>query len=169
MTINKITLSSILRFGDPRLESDTQLVDLNDPELAQDIEQLSEALTIFQQSHQWGRSIAAPQIGIMKRLIAISVPDLPQILINPEIVWHSQETQIVWDDCMSLPEIAVEVERWQSISIKFQTLDGREDYLKELSPENSELLQHEIDHLNGIIMTKRMTDSKQVISREYIA
>ena len=162
-----ITLSSILRFGDPLLECNTGLVDFSEPDLTQNLSRLNDALMLFQQSDKWGRSIAAPQIGIMKRIIVINTPDLPKVLINPEITWHSTDTQIVWDDCMSLPEIAVEVERWKFITVKFQTLDGKVEFLEKLSPENSELLQHEIDHLDGILMTKRMTNNNQVISREF--
>ena len=105
----------------------------------------------------------------MKRIVAINSPYLPKLLINPEIIWHSSETQIIWDDCMSLPEIAVEVERWKSIDVKFQTLDGKTEWLKKLSPEDSELLQHEIDHLDGVLMTQRMTDANRVVSREFRA
>ena len=68
---------------------------------------------------------------------------------------------------ISLPEIAVQVERWKFIIVKFQSLDGEVKFLENLSPENSELLQHEIDHLNGILMTHRMTDANQIISREF--
>lgn len=162
----EITLASILRFGDPRLESTTHTVDFPDSELNQNINNLREALVLFQLHYKWGRSIAAPQIGIMKRIVAINTPNLPSVLINPEITWHSTETQLVWDDCMSLPEIAVEVERWKHITVKYQTIDGDIKFLENLSPEDSELLQHEIDHLSGIIMTHRMTSTHRVISRE---
>jgi peptide deformylase len=168
MPQKQITISSILRFGDPRLLSNASNVDFSDPSIIQDLRIVNELLILFQQAYNWGRSIAAPQVGIMKRIIAINAPDLPNVLINPEITWHSTETQIVWDDCMSLPEIAVKVERWKFITVKYQTLEGRVEFLEDLSPENSELLQHEIDHLNGILMTQRMTDTNQVIAREFI-
>ncbi|MFT5637164.1 MAG: peptide deformylase [Cognaticolwellia sp.] len=168
MPQKQITLSSILRFGDPRLACNASSVDFSEPDIIQDLSILNESLILFQQVYNWGRSIAAPQVGIMKRIIAINAPDLPKVLINPEITWHSTETQIVWDDCMSLPEIAVKVERWKLITVKYQTLDGGVEFLEDLSPENSELLQHEIDHLNGILMTHRMTDTKQIIAREFI-
>lgn len=162
----EITLASILRFGDPRLECSAAPVDFSESALSQQINHLQEALTLFQQHYKWGRSIAAPQIGIMKRIVAINAPNLPTVLINPEITWHSTETQLIWDDCMSLPEIAVEVERWKYITVKYQTVDGNVKFLEDLSPENSELLQHEIDHLNGVIMTHRMTHTHRLVSRE---
>jgi peptide deformylase len=162
-----ITLSSILRFGDPRLACTASLVDFTGSDIAQDLSLLNESLLRFQQVYKWGRSIAAPQIGIMKRIVAINAPDLPKVLINPEITWHSTQTQLVWDDCMSLPEISVKVERWMFITVRYQTLDGRVKFLDNLSAENSELLQHEIDHLNGTLMTQRMTDSNQIIAREF--
>jgi peptide deformylase len=167
MPQNNITLSTMLRFGDPRLECNASLVNFADLDINHELSRLNDVLILFQKRYKWGRSIAAPQIGIMKRIIAINAPNLPKILINPEITWHSSDTQIVWDDCMSLPEISVQVERWKFITVKFQSLDGEVKFLENLSPENSELLQHEIDHLNGILMTHRMTDAKQVISREF--
>jgi len=168
MPQNKITLSSILRFGDPRLECSASLVDFSDLDINQELSRLNDTLIHFQKLYKWGRSIAAPQIGIMKRIIAVNAPDLPKVLINPEITWHSSDTQIVWDDCMSLPEIAVQVERWRFITVKFQSLDGEVKFLENLSPENSELLQHEIDHLNGVLMTHRMINTDQVTAREFL-
>ena len=163
----EITLASILRFGDIRLEQTSAPVVLSDPELQQDMEKLTTALSLFQKHYRWGRSIAAPQLGILKRLIAIKSPGLPEFMINPKIIWHSQETQVIWDDCMSLPEIAVRVSRWQSVCVSYQTVQGQTAILEKLSPEDSELLQHEIDHLDGIIMSRRMRDSRQVIAREF--
>jgi len=168
MTQNKITLSSILRFGDPKLECSSDLVNFREADLLKHINQLTQALELFQQSHKWGRSIAAPQLGIMKQIIITNTLELPKVIINPEISWHSTDIQTVWDDCMSLPEIAVEVDRWKSISVTYQTADGDKKVLERLSPDNSELLQHEIDHLHGVIMTKRMTNKNEVISRDML-
>jgi peptide deformylase len=93
MPQKQIALSSILRFGDPRLACNASNVDFSEPDIIQDLSILNESLILFQQVYNWGRSIAAPQVCI----IAINAPDLPNVLINPEITWHSTETQIVWD------------------------------------------------------------------------
>ncbi|MCP3673171.1 MAG: hypothetical protein GY829_01680 [Gammaproteobacteria bacterium] len=79
-----------------------------------------------------------------------------EVLINPLVTWHSDTKQIVWDDCMSFPELAVKVERWQSISLTFQIKTGETKLLEQLSSKDSELIQHEIDHLDGILMSQRM-------------
>ena len=164
----KAPLPTILRFGDPRLESINNPVDLYEQHLDKNIRRLNEALNLFQNHYNWVRSIAAPQIGIMQHFIVINTPNLLKLLINPEISWHSEETQIVWDDCISLPEIAVEVERWKSVDVRYQTHVGEVEVLNKLSPEDSELLQHEIDHLDGILMTQRMTDRKREISKGFL-
>ena len=164
-----MTSPSILRFGDAGLEVISSLVDLADPQIMQDYHKMRQALLAFQQHHQWGRSIAAPQIGIAKRLIAINAAGLPELLINPQIIWHSETQQLVWDDCMSQPEITVKVSRWSSISVKYQTIAGHTELLERLSPEHAELLQHEIDHLDGILMSQRMVRPSQIVSRELVA
>ncbi len=163
-----LTPAKILKFGDTRLRQVADTVDIISGGLKAQVELLQSTLLDFQQRVGWGRSIAAPQIGILKRFIAINSPGLPEVMINPEITWHSEDKQQIWDDCMSLPEIAVLVERWMSVSVRYQCLEGNWHELVELSAQDSELLQHEFDHLDGVVMVDRMIEKGRIISRELV-
>jgi peptide deformylase len=108
--------------------------------------------------YNFGRAIAAPQLGIMKRLIFMHI-DKPVVFINPELLHLSEERFELWDDCMSFPNLLVKVKRHRSLTINYrdehwqpQTWDMQDDL--------SELLQHEYDHLDGILCTMRAIDEK---------
>ena len=156
----------ILRFGHPVLNRRAASVDLDDPSLEEEQARLVAALAQFQARHGWGRAISAPQIGIEKRFMAVTLESGPQILLNPEIVWASDGMREVWDDCMSLPEIAVRVSRHESISVSFMRPDGSDGELDRVPFDLSELLQHELDHLDGILMTQRMVTDSPIVARE---
>ena len=89
----------------------------------------------------------------MKRLVAMNLGGGPFILLNPEITWRSEDTFLVWDDCLSVPDIIVRVKRHSSVSITYRDHEFQERHWNELPPDLSELVQHEIDHLNGVLMT----------------
>jgi len=108
--------------------------------------------------YKFGRAIAAPQLGIMKRLIYVNI-DRPVVLINPVPENMSDEMMELWDDCMSFPNLLVRVKRHRSITVKY--LD--ENWTQQVwyaRDDLSELLQHEYDHLNGILATMRAIDEK---------
>ena len=88
-----------------------------------------------------------------KRLTILDLGEGPIALVNPEITWRSDETQWVWDDCLSVPDILVHIERAKSISLVYSDHLNRRWEWEQLSPDMAELLQHEIDHLDGILMT----------------
>jgi len=134
------------------------------PELLGLVEDLQDTLVDFRTRHGFGRGIAAPQIGASLRVIALHLGAVPLALINPRIVWRSEELFQVWDDCLSIPESIVRVERHRSISVAYQDELGRERLWRELPPDLSELLQHEIDHLDGVLMTERAVAGESVRS-----
>jgi peptide deformylase len=103
---------------------------------------------------------------VPQRFIALNLDDGPLLLVNPEIVWSSAETFTMWDDCMSFPSLMVKVQRHQSISVHF--LDERGDHREwlHLNQATSELLQHEIDHLDGILAVDRAVDRESLVMRE---
>lgn len=152
----------ILTRGHPILEAEAAPVVWPDPDLGTELAQLVEALVGFRREHGFGRAIAAPQVGISKRMIALHLGATPFAVINPEILWRSPEQIEVWDDCLSLPDIVVRVRRHRSISLRFFDEQGRERVWRELPEDSSELLQHEIDHLDGILMTERAIDGDSV-------
>ncbi len=152
----------ILTRGHPILEAEAAPVVWPDPDLETELARLVETLVGFRREHGFGRAIAAPQVGISKRVIALHLGATPFAVINPEILWRSPEQVAVWDDCLSLPDIVVRVRRHRSISLRFFDEQGRERIWRELPEPSSELLQHEIDHLDGILMTDRAIDGDSI-------
>ena len=126
---------------------------------------LSSQLTRFRSKHGFGRAMAAPQIGFSIKMLALAVEEWPLIIVNPEICWQSSDTFTLWDDCMSFPELLVRVKRHKSISIRYQDLAGNDYESGPLEPSVSELLQHEIDHLHGILAIDLALDNSSIISR----
>ena len=145
----------ILVVGDPRLEQVAAEVSPDDAALPHEIGQMHATLDAFRRNHGFGRAIAAPQVGIGKRLIAINLGTEPLALVNPEIIWRSEELFEVWDDCFSIPDRIVRVRRHKSISFRYRDEHWRERICERIPPDLSELLQHEIDHLDGILMLAR--------------
>lgn len=128
------------------------------PFIKNTVADLHDTMFDFRKKHGWGRGIAAPQIGVMKRLIYIHV-DKPLALINPEMTFKSEELMELWDDCMSFPELLVKVKRHSICRIKYRDLDWNEKELL-LDKDMSELFQHEYDHLEGILAVSRAIDGK---------
>lgn len=118
--------------------------------------QLHRALHDFRASFGYGRSIAAPQVGDNRRYVAINLGTGAFTMINPSITWRSEDTFTMWDDCLSLPELLVRVRRSSSVSVSFLDDAGRSHHWEHCDRAVSELLQHEIDHLDGVLMIDRM-------------
>lgn len=138
-----------------------------DAELAEEAAALHATLNDFRARMGFGRAIAAPQIGILKRLVALNLGAGPVTLINPQITWRSAELFEVWDDCLSIPDVVVRVSRHASIDLTYQDESGRVREWQNLPPDLAELLQHELDHLDGVLMTDRAhgPDAVQPISQ----
>ena len=90
----------------------------------------------------------------------------PFTMVNPEITWCSAETFTMWDDCMSFPFLLVRVRRHRAISVRYLDDDGNIKIMDKLDQATSELLQHEIDHLNGILAVDHALDADAIVSRE---
>jgi len=127
------------------------------------ISDLRDTLFEFRRIHSFGRGIAAPQIGHALRVIYID-SEYTGALINPKITSKSKKKFMMWDDCFSFPDILVKLERHHSIEVKFVDEQGRRRTLK-AAAALSELLQHEIDHLDGILAIDRAIDSKHIVVR----
>ncbi len=157
----------ILLAGDPRLRERSTEVDPGDPDLRSEASSLLATLRDFRARTGFGRAISAVQVGVLKRLIAMDLGGEPFVLVNPEITWRSDETFLVWDDCLSIPDRLVRVRRHRSLSLDYLDHEGRTQRWSELAPDLSELVQHEVDHLDGILMTDRAEgdDALQPIAR----
>jgi len=158
---------AILPLGDPRLRLRAEPVpDLDDPGFRAENARLQAALEAFRREHGFGRGVAAPQLGIPRRFIAVNLGQGTHSLINPEFTWRSPETFTLWDDCMCFPWLLVRVRRHASVSISFLDEEGVRQHWERLGRAESELLQHECDHLDGILATDRAEGPEGIISRE---
>src|SRR5271166_3519853 len=159
----------ILQLGDPLLRE--KAVAVHHPaarEVYNLIQDLAETLAHWRATTGYGRGIAAPQLGEMQRVIFLQLPGAePWPLINPEIIQSSAEKIIVWDACLSFLSIFMQVERHRQVTVRYQNLSG--DVLEFEAGDDcnlSELLQHEIDHLDGILAIDRVVDMKTICTRE---
>lgn len=143
----------ILISGDPRLRERSREVEAVDPALLDEASRLIATLRDFKERSGFGRAISAVQVGVMKRMVAMNLGAGPFILLNPDITWRSDATFTVWDDCLSVPDVIVRVRRHSSISIDYRDEQFRPRRWNHLPPDLAELVQHEIDHLNGVLMT----------------
>lgn len=159
-----MSIKEILLLGNPVLrEKCSPVKHIPAEETKTTIEDLRDTLEDFRTRKGFGRGIAAPQIGVTKQIIYINF-EYTGALINPNIIKRSRKKFMLWDDCFSFPDILVHVERNYSIVVSFLDERGKR---KQLSAEGalSELLQHEIDHLNGILAIDRALDLKHIILR----
>ena len=114
---------------------------------------LHDTLHDFRRRRGAGRAIAAPQIGVMKRLVYMHVGE-PVAFVNPVLEDLSPEMIELWDDCMSFPDLRVRVRRHRRCRVAFRDLEWRPRELS-LVDDLSELLQHECDHLDGVLAVSR--------------
>ncbi len=143
----------IVLAGDPRLRERSKEVASVDSTLLGEASQLIATLHDFKERSGFGRAISAVQVGVLKRMVAMNLGGGPFILLNPEITWRSDATFTVWDDCLSVPDVIVRVRRHSSISIDYRDDLFRPRRWNHLPPDLAELVQHELDHLNGVLMT----------------
>lgn len=159
----------ILQLGDPVLREKCKRVeDASAPGVQELISDLAATLAHWRVKTGYGRGIAAPQIGVLQRVIFLGLAgEQPWALINPEIVRRSRETIVVWDACLSFLSIFMQVERHREITVRYQDLEGNTLEVEAGEDRNlSELLQHEIDHLDGILAIDRVSDTKTICTRE---
>jgi peptide deformylase len=160
---------TILQLGDPRLREIAQPVENpSAPEVAALVEDLADTLAHWRATTGYGRGIAAPQLGVPQRVIFLQLPEeKPWPLVNPEIFERSEEKIVVWDACLSFLSIFMQVERHREITMRYQDTNGEQHEFRAGDDRNlSELLQHEIDHLDGILAVDRVTDMKTLCTRE---
>ena len=154
-----MAIKDILLLGDPRLYEVAEMVTSKEMEgLQSKIQLMWDSILDIRNAYGFGRAIAAPQIRVQKRIIAIYI-DKPEVIINPVILEKSKEQFELWDDCMSFPNLLVKVLRHRWIKISY--FDLNRNYHEEvLKDDMSELIQHEYDHLDGILATQRAIDTK---------
>jgi len=146
-------MSFVRRLGDPVLKSSATPVDRFDDALRK---QAARMAGIMRDSI--GVGLAAPQLGISQRLLVYGIgSDAPVIVLaNPRVEWASEERETLDEGCLSIPGITVDVER--SVHVRVRALDeAGEQRLVEASGLEARVIQHEIDHLDGILILDRTT------------
>jgi len=154
-----MAVSDILLIGNPLLYEKAQEVQPQEiPGLMPKIDLMFETVLDFREKYGAGRAIAAPQIGLLKRIICLNT-DSKVAMINPVLSNLSHEMFEVWDDCMSFPNLLVKVMRHKKLTISFFDLNWKRQ-IWNLEDDMAELIQHEYDHLDGILATQRAIDSQ---------
>ncbi|HMI50323.1 MAG TPA: peptide deformylase [Candidatus Saccharimonadales bacterium] len=162
-------IRTVLQLGDPGLRTVAAPVEVvSAPGIRSLVEDLADTLTYWRNTTGYGRAIAAPQIGELVRVIFLQLPGAdPWPLVNPEIIWKSEEKIVVWDACLSFLSIFMQVQRHREIKVRYQDLRGEwQEVAAGADRDLSELLQHEIDHLDGILSVDRITDIRTMCTRE---
>ncbi len=159
--MNFMPVRRIRLLGDPILRTVSAPASSAGPVL----EDLRDTLHEFQRTHGFGRGISAVQIGIPERIIYIEFDGRPYCLVNPHYLFSSEDRFILWDDCFSFPDLLVRLERAQTVKIRYTDEHGADREL-EATGALSELLQHEMDHLDGILAIDRALDADSFCVRE---
>jgi len=144
-------LRHVRKYGDPALRTRARPVDVFDSALSGEVRRMGELM-----DHALGIGLAATQLGVMHRLLVYRVePDAPLgVLVNPAIEWSGDEVDTLEEGCLSLPGVGVEVER--PVQIRVRALDEQgAPLLLEVSGLEARVIQHEVDHLDGVLILDR--------------
>jgi peptide deformylase len=154
----------ILQLGDPMLRLVSEPV--REPAMLWAVlRDLDATLSGFRRTHGFGRGISAIQIGEPVRIIFLEVEGVAYSLLNPEYCHQSEERFELWDDCFSFPDLMVRVSRHRRVAVRYLNEKGQPCAL-EASGAMSELIQHEMDHLDGILAVDRAIDQRSLATRE---
>jgi peptide deformylase len=162
-----LAVREVLQLGNPALREVAEPVeDPGSPEVAALVADLGDTLAHWRRTTSYGRAIAAPQIGVKRRVVFLDLGE-PWPMVNPAIVERSQETMVVWDACLSFLFVFCRVVRHREVRVRYQDLEGAWHELEAgVEDDLSELLQHEIDHLDGTLALDRMISPRTLCSRE---
>ena len=155
-----MTVRPILTAPDPRLQAVSTDVEKVDAEIRKLVDDMAESMYAAD-----GIGLAAVQIGVPKRVIVIDLDQKegkknPRAFINPKIIWASEEMAVFEEGCLSVPEIWDDVERPARIKAEYLDLDGKKVEL-EADGMLATCLQHEMDHLNGVLFIDHLSRLKR--------
>jgi peptide deformylase len=152
----------IRTYGDPVLKSQAAAVTEINGKVARLVDDMFETLY----DSDSGLALAAPQIGVQKQIVVWDIEEEAKTIINPQIV-ESDGEWVYSEGCLSIPELYVDILRPNHVLVKGLDLDGNEIEI-EASELMGRMFQHEIDHLNGVLMFDRMTpDQRKLAMAEY--
>ncbi|MBX2832545.1 MAG: peptide deformylase [Rhodospirillales bacterium] len=155
-----MALREILIVPDPRLKKECAAVTEVNDEIRQLLDDMLETMYAAP-----GIGLAAPQIGVMKRVVVMDVSDEkdkpePLKLINPEIIWESEELAVYQEGCLSIPDQYADVERPAEVGMRYMDENGKEHEI-EADGLLATCIQHEIDHLDGVLFTDYLSALKR--------
>jgi peptide deformylase len=144
-------LQHVRVYGDPVLRTEARAVDTFDEALRAEVERMGQLM-----HDALGIGLAATQVGVPHRVLVYRVePDSPvNALVNPEILWTSKDSEVMEEGCLSLPSVHVDVERPIHLRVRARDEHG-DDVLIEASGLEARVIQHEIDHLDGVLILDR--------------
>ena len=152
---------SILLLGDPRLKQVSAEVARDEVASVEGVvRDMHDTMADFQRRHGWGRAIAAPQIGVHKRIVCMNAGE-PRTLFNPVLeplggtVNLAGSYEEYWEDCMSFPDLMARVRGATSFLLRYRDADWTERRV-ELTGDFAHLIEHEVDHLNGTLAVDRV-------------
>ena len=155
----------ILLLGNPKLYEIPEAVKREElDDLRPVFEDMFDCIRGIRRDYGFGRAIAAPQIGVQKRLICM-LTDKPYVIINPSLEFVGDEMMELMDDCMSFPKLLVRVRRYRHCILRYLD-ENWEPQEKRMDDNMSELIQHENDHLDGILATMRAIDNKSYVMKK---
>lgn len=155
----------ILLLGDPALYEISEEVRKEElPEMLALRDDLRDTILAFRRRYGVGRAIAAPQVGVRKRVIYRHL-ETPVLFINPVLEFPDDEMYEVMDDCMSFPGLLVRVMRHCRVNVRYRDESWEEQTIA-LEGDMAELIQHEYDHLDGILAVMRAIDDRSLFINE---
>jgi peptide deformylase len=159
-----MAVRKILLLGNPKLHQICDPVEADELDhMGEVVIDLHDTLMDCQRRIRAGRAIAAPQIGVMKRLVYMHI-DRPVVFLNPRLDHMSEASIELWDDCLSFPDLLVRVRRHQRCRLRYRDMDWIEQEVS-LEGDLAELLQHECDHLDGVLAVARAIDGQSFMLR----
>ncbi len=161
-----MAILEIKKYPEPVLKKKAEVVKKITPEIRKLVEDMAETM----QKNQ-GIGLAAPQVGVLKRVIIVGAEKGPLCLINPKIIRKSKETELGEEGCLSLPGLYLKIKRPKFIEVEALDIDGKKIHFetKELFSKSpgterypsgviiARIIQHEIDHLNGILIINKIS------------
>ena len=155
-----MALREIIKLPDPRLRLVSKPVREVDAELRTLVADMFETMYAAP-----GIGLAAIQVAVPQRVITLDLakkdePKSPQVLINPEILWSAEERATYEEGCLSIPEFYEEVERPAQVKVRYTDLDGKQHDV-EANGLLATCLQHEIDHINGVLFIDHISKLKR--------
>lgn len=152
----RVALTHVRQFGDPVLRSDTRPIENFDENVLAQAEKMIQLM-----DEAFGIGLAAPQIGVSNRLLVYRVGDTPPIVLaNPVIEWASDDSEVFEEGCLSLANVQVDVDRPIHVRVIGQDVHGERVKI-EASGLNARVIQHEMDHLDGILILDRASKDQR--------